>query len=188
MSNTIEEIKSVEFEKIVDDLKAQSGVYIITAENNYCQYVEFLYNNYIYYIQAAPYFPFCGDDNYPGQWNYTKYAITGINGKQQLTYNNAYIDFSSINDKTEIYIRKQDLPQPHKIDIFMTKYEAACKSIIRDKGLYREKSIIQSGAIMVKGKTWNDNHKVINIISSKADNDGYFPGFQIDIAIQTICG
>jgi hypothetical protein len=41
---------------------------------------------------------------------------------------------------------------------------------------------------MAKGSTWNDEHKVIEILSTKADPDGYFPGFQIDIVTRSICG
>lgn len=181
---TLHEIKKQELQQIYDEIIQQSGVYILDYENDSFNYITFVYGGFLFYIQSSTYYPFT-DENYPGKWVYVVSEITGINEKAQLTYYQAYTSFEELV-----------FPQPNtkrltsgqKINVLMNNAEYACKRVIAIHGSAREKEFIKNGAFMAKGSTWNDDHKVIDILSTKADLDGYFPGFQIDIATESICG
>lgn len=67
-------------------------------------------------------------------------------------------------------------------------YESIVKAIVRSQGGYREKSIIKAPHKISKDPTWNDSHKVLNINACFPEQDGYFPGFQVDIVTYSICG
>lgn len=181
---SLHEMKQKELQAIIDEIKEQSGVYILEAENDSFNYITFVYEGYLFYIQPSTYYPFW-DENYPGKWVYVVSKITGINEKAQLTYYEAYTGFNSLVFPPP---NAKHLTSGQKINVLMNNAEYACKRVIAIHGSAREKEFIRKGSFMAKGSTWNDDHKVVNILSTKADPDGYFPGFQIDIVTESICG
>lgn len=67
-------------------------------------------------------------------------------------------------------------------------YESTVKAIVRKHGGFREKSILSKPHLIEKSETWNNEHKVLNVLSNKPDIDGYKNGFQIDLVTMSICG
>lgn len=70
----------------------------------------------------------------------------------------------------------------------MNQYESIIKSIVRTHGGYREKDVISKPHTYEQGEIWNDQHKVINVLETEAQADGYRNGFQVDIVTKSICG
>ena len=70
----------------------------------------------------------------------------------------------------------------------MEMYKSIVAAIVRREGGYREREIWNKPHTMKRGETWNDAHKVINILATKPDEDGYFPGFAVDLVTKFICG
>lgn len=70
----------------------------------------------------------------------------------------------------------------------MKNYESIMKAIVKQQGGNREKGIFKNPYTLEQGGTWNEQHKVINVISIEAEEDGYRNGFQVDIVRQNICG
>ena len=67
-------------------------------------------------------------------------------------------------------------------------YESTVKAIVRKHGGFREKNILSNPHSIEKSETWNNEHKVLNVLSNKLDIDGYRAGFQIDLVTNSICG
>lgn len=67
-------------------------------------------------------------------------------------------------------------------------YESIVKAIVRKYGGFREKNILSNPHLIEKSETWNDEHKVLNVLSKEPDIDGYYAGFQIDLVTKSICG
>ena len=67
-------------------------------------------------------------------------------------------------------------------------YESTVKAIVRKYGGFREKNILSNPHLIKKSETWNDEHKVLNVLSKESDIDGYRAGFQIDLITMSICG
>lgn len=67
-------------------------------------------------------------------------------------------------------------------------YESIVKAIVRKYGGFREKNILSKPHLIEKSETWNNEHKVLNVLSNKPDIDGYKNGFQIDFVTMSICG
>ena len=63
-----------------------------------------------------------------------------------------------------------------------------CNEVIARQAGYREKEILRNGVLVTKSETWNDEHKVVNILSLQADGYGHRDGFQVDIMTRRICG
>lgn len=63
-----------------------------------------------------------------------------------------------------------------------------CNEVIARQAGYREKEILRNCVLVTKSETWNDEHKVVNILSLQADEDGHRDGFQVDIVTRRICG
>lgn len=70
----------------------------------------------------------------------------------------------------------------------MSEVWDVCEGVIARQAGYREKDIVWNGAFAAKSETWNDEHKVVNILSLQADEDGHRDGFQVDIVTRRICG
>lgn len=66
-------------------------------------------------------------------------------------------------------------------------YDNAIKSIVKNSGGFREKDIIKNPYIIKKTETWNNDHKVLNIIE-KSTRDNRNNGFSVDIVTMKICG
>ena len=70
----------------------------------------------------------------------------------------------------------------------MNQYESIIKSIVSKDGGYREKDVMSKPHTYEQGGTWNDQHKVIDVLEIEAEADGYRNGFQVDIVTRSICG
>lgn len=70
----------------------------------------------------------------------------------------------------------------------MKQYESIIKLIVSTQGGYREKDVMSKPHTYEQGETWNDQHKIINVLETEAEADGYRNGFQIDIVTKSICG
>lgn len=66
-------------------------------------------------------------------------------------------------------------------------YDNIVKNIVKKCGGYREKDIIKNPYIIKKSETWNNDHKVINIIE-KNSRDNHCNGFSVDLVTMKICG
>ena len=60
--------------------------------------------------------------------------------------------------------------------------------IVEEKGGFREKDILFDNSNHFVLGTWNDEHKVVNIISNFEDDDGHCDGFSVDLVTGRICG
>ena len=67
-------------------------------------------------------------------------------------------------------------------------YERIVKTIVLKYGGFREKNILSKPHLIEKSETWNDEHKVLNVLSEEPDIDGYRAGYQIDLVTMSICG
>lgn len=70
----------------------------------------------------------------------------------------------------------------------MNEYKSIVSAIVRREGGYREHEIWNKPHTMEQSETWNDAHKVVNVLAMEPDEDGYFPGFAVDLVTKSICG
>lgn len=66
-------------------------------------------------------------------------------------------------------------------------YGNIVRNIVKKCGGYREKDIIKNPYIIKKSETWNNDHKVLNIIE-KLECDYHNNGFSVDLVTNKICG
>ena len=66
--------------------------------------------------------------------------------------------------------------------------EKLVKMIVRRHGGYREKEIMSHPHTIEKSETWNQDHKVLEVLEKEAQPDGYRNGFAVDIVTMSICG
>ena len=66
-------------------------------------------------------------------------------------------------------------------------HAATARGIIRRKGGYRERDIINHPHTIERG-TWTTEHKVVEILSTTPDPDGYRPGCAVDTVTRSIVG
>lgn len=66
--------------------------------------------------------------------------------------------------------------------------EKIIRSIVRQHGGYREKEIMKNPHLLEKDETWNEFHKVVNVLKASPDPDGYRSGFAVDLVTMSICG
>ena len=67
-------------------------------------------------------------------------------------------------------------------------HTATVRGIIRRQGGYRERDIINHPHTVERGETWNEAHKVVEILATTPDPDGYRPGCAVDIVTRAIVG
>lgn len=67
-------------------------------------------------------------------------------------------------------------------------HAATVRGIIRRQGGYRERDIITHPHTVERGETWNEAHKVVEILATTPDSDGYRPGCAVDIVTRAIVG
>lgn len=70
----------------------------------------------------------------------------------------------------------------------MNEYKSIVSTIVRRESGYREREIWNKPHTMEQGGTWNEAHKVVNVLATEPDEDGYFSGFAVDIVTRSICG
>ena len=59
--------------------------------------------------------------------------------------------------------------------------------IVNKNGGFREKNVYENPHHFEIG-TWNDEHKVVYVISNYADDDGHRDSFSVDLVTMRICG
>ena len=153
-------------------------------------YITFLYNGLVFSINAATYYPFT-DVNDPGRWNFVVYQLVTPGTKQQATYSIKYDNFTSIKKFIDTHKTIKPIRGCNKqnIDIHIHySIERQIKEIVNRRGGNREKEIYNNGCFFDRSGTWNNEHKVINVLSITPESDGYFPGFAVDIVTGDICG
>lgn len=67
-------------------------------------------------------------------------------------------------------------------------HAATVRGIIRRQGGYRERDILNHPHTVERGDTWNEAHKVVEILATVPDPDGYRPGCAVDIVTRSIVG
>ena len=67
-------------------------------------------------------------------------------------------------------------------------YESTVKAIVRKHGGFREKEILSNPHIIERDETWNDQHKVLNVLEAESQTDGHRNGFAVDLVTMSICG
>lgn len=67
-------------------------------------------------------------------------------------------------------------------------YEGTVRTIVRLYGGYREHAIMAQEHTIEKSETWNEHHKVINVLAKQQQPDGYREGFAVDIVTMSIVG
>lgn len=70
----------------------------------------------------------------------------------------------------------------------MNEYKGIISAIVRRDGGYREREIWKKPHTMERSETWNNLHKVVNILAAEPEEYGYFPGFAVDLVTGSICG
>lgn len=68
----------------------------------------------------------------------------------------------------------------------LSMYNNIIKNIVKNCGGFREKDIMKNPYIIRKTETWNNSHKVLNIIEKNALD--YKNGFSVDLVTMKICG
>ena len=67
--------------------------------------------------------------------------------------------------------------------------DKAVRAIVRRQGGERERLVLRTTHdIEPDPETWNDHHKVVNVTSRTPEEDGYRPGFAVDLVTGLICG
>lgn len=65
---------------------------------------------------------------------------------------------------------------------------ATVNAVIRTQGGYREKAILEAPHEYQRGETWNASHKVVNVVETTPEADGYCSGCAVDIVTRSIVG
>lgn len=65
-------------------------------------------------------------------------------------------------------------------------YDNVIRNIVKKSGGFREKDIMENLYIIRKTETWNNGHKVLNIIE-KNTRDNHNNGFSVDLVTRKIC-
>ena len=152
-------------------------------------YVTFMLNGRIFYVQASEYYPFT-DANYPGQFNFIAHNRIGMTRMKQCSYYEKYHNIESVLDWIDKHNpRNIGGVSERKIDIRVSENDAErIASIVKRLGGVREKIVMESNPVFLKSETWNDDHRVVKVISSNGDTYGYRKSFDFDIVTNRICG
>lgn len=67
-------------------------------------------------------------------------------------------------------------------------YEGHVKMIVKRCGGLRECTILENPHTIERAGTWNNEHKVLNVLERNPGADGYRSGFQVDLVTMSICG
>lgn len=62
------------------------------------------------------------------------------------------------------------------------------RMIVYKQGGFREKEILSNPHIIERDETWNDQHKVLNVLEAEPQTYGYRNGFAVDLVTMSICG
>lgn len=67
-------------------------------------------------------------------------------------------------------------------------YEGHVEMIVKRYGGLRERAILKKPHTIEEAGTWNNEHKVLNVLERNPGADGYRAGFQVDLVTMSICG
>jgi len=67
-------------------------------------------------------------------------------------------------------------------------YRTIVASVVNKSGGFREKDVLEHEHTIEKGETWNNEHKVLNVLRSESEEDGHQYGFAVDVVTMSICG
>lgn len=70
----------------------------------------------------------------------------------------------------------------------MNNFETQVKAIVSRSGGFREREVMKSAHTIEKSDTWNDEHKVLEVLEVIPQADGYRIGFAVDLVTKSICG
>ena len=71
----------------------------------------------------------------------------------------------------------------------LDQLDRAVRRIVAREGGYRERTILRvDHDTEPDPDTWNQDHKVVHVTARTADEDGYRPGFAVDLVAGIICG
>lgn len=62
------------------------------------------------------------------------------------------------------------------------------RMIVYRQGGFREKNILSNPHTIEHDETWNNEHKVLNVLATETQEDGYRNGFAVDLVTKSICG
>lgn len=69
-----------------------------------------------------------------------------------------------------------------------TDISIAVRRITDTKGAWREKNILANAHHLEPAETWNNEHKVIHVISDMKDPTGHADSYSVDLVTRKICG
>lgn len=67
-------------------------------------------------------------------------------------------------------------------------YEGHVKMIVKRCGGLRVCTFLENPHTIERAGTWNNEHKVLNVLERNPGADGYRSGFQVDLVTMSICG
>lgn len=155
-------------------------------------YVTFMYRGYIFCIQSSTHYPFT-DENYPGRFNFIAYERVGMEKKLQCSYFEKYEDLASIREWISHH-KKRSIRYASVLHIdpyIESRHTSRICEIVDRNGGFREKKILDSFPVFLKSETWNDDHKVVRVITgdeSSYSTDGHRDSFDFDLVTNKICG
>lgn len=153
----------------------EKGAYVAELKNETLRYSNLLYNGFLIYIQPHQCFNCC---------EATLYKITDINEVVQYSFPKIIYSFDEI-----IYPIVSQTRFKKYQDVLLNNYMAKVRSIIRNKGGVREKIALNGNYYLKKTETFNDEHKVFDLICAfENDESGTRKSFQVDIETRLICG
>ena len=154
-------------------------------------YVVFLYRGNIVSVEASMYYPFT-DVNHPGKFNFVIYKRVGLYERKQVSYVFAYTGLQSIDN----WLSKRPTPYIHtRVKVHEQKlfYEitsnmqTALENAVKTKGAYRERSVFEDTPVIIPTETWNDEHKVVEVIAGTVDESGHRDSFLFDCMTGKFC-
>lgn len=177
---------------IVHEMKNVSGVLKDAGKQHIgysSHYVTFSYRGFLFYVQPASYYPFT-DINHPGRFCFMAYRRVGLAKKIQCSYFEAYDSLKSIIRWAEAH------PACHingvmakSIDNRISENDATrIRRFVKSFGGERERQILCESPLFLSAETWNNEHKVVRVISGESDFGGHRDSFEFDIVTNRICG
>lgn len=67
-------------------------------------------------------------------------------------------------------------------------HELALAFYVEKNGGFRERDIYSHPHYIKQGCAWNDEHKVVDVVSKYMDDDGHQDSFSVDLVTGRICG
>lgn len=152
-------------------------------------YVTFSYRGFLFYVQPASYYPFT-DINHPGRFCFIAYRRVGLAKKIQCSYFETYDSLESIIRWVDTYsARLIREVVARSIDNRISENDVArIRRFVKSFGGEREKQILRESPLFLSSETWNDEHKVVRVISDESDFGGHRDSFEFDIVTNRICG